>query len=92
MCQNTFSTDSNQASENCDQLEELCKVAAGLAVGQCNVSPVAVTRARTAARAASCARTFRMMNSRQPLYANGFRFRRAWRLFFFVAAVFTRSR
>jgi hypothetical protein len=53
---------------------------------QCRVSPVAVTRARAAARAASSARTLRMMNRPQPSHANGFRFRRARRLFFCVAA------
>src|SRR3979490_1158122 len=53
---------------------------------QCSVSPVAVTRAR----AASSARTLRMMNRLQPSQANGFRFRRARRLFFCVAAVFMR--
>src|SRR5437763_17064284 len=52
--------------------------------------PVAVTRARAAARAASSARTLRMMNRPQPAHANGFRFRRARRLFFGVAAVLIR--
>src|SRR5258708_19612381 len=50
----------------------------------------AVTRARAAARAASSARMLRMMNRPHPAHANGFRFRRARRLFVFVAAVLIR--
>jgi hypothetical protein len=49
--------------------------------GQCSVSPVAVTRARAAIRAASSARTLRIMNRPQPSHANGFRFCRLGRFF-----------